>query len=331
MAPTPRQPRPSTTTRREVLAAGLGSLLLPAVAAAQAAPKPPAKPTAPPTTKPTSRGDAMLTRPIPSTGEALPVIGLGTWQTFDVGNTPAELDPLAEVLRRFLASGARLIDSSPMYGRAEAVTGDVLETLGELKTPFLASKVWTTGKAEGLSQLRASVQRMGHGRMDLMQVHNLVDWRTQLPMLREWKAQGRIRYVGVTHYSRGAFDDLERFIREEKLDFVQLPYSLAQRDAEARLLPAAAEHGVAVLVMQPFATGSLFQRVRGRAVPEWAAEFDCTTWAQFFLKFILGHPAVHCPLPATSNPDHVADNLRAGFGRLPDEKQRARMARFLEG
>ena len=273
----------------------------------------------------------MLTRPIPSTGEALPVIGLGTWQTFDVGNTPAERGPLAEVLRRFLDSGARLIDSSPMYGRAEEVTGDLLDTLGELKTPFLASKVWTTGKNEGLAQLRNSVQHMGRGRMDLMQVHNLVDWRTQLPMLREWKAAGRIRYVGVTHYSRSAFDDLERFIREEKLDFVQLPYSLAQRDAEKRLLPAAAEHGVAVLVMQPFASGSLFQRVRGRAVPEWAAEFDCTSWAQFFLKFILGHPAVHCPLPATSKPDHVADNLRAGFGRLPDEKQRARMARVLEG
>ncbi|MFP2906189.1 aldo/keto reductase [Pyxidicoccus sp. 3LFB2] len=273
----------------------------------------------------------MLTRPIPSTGEALPVIGLGTWQTFDVGAAASERAPLAEVLRRFLASGARLIDSSPMYGRAELVTGDVLDSIGELKTPFLASKVWTTGKSEGLTQLRDSVQKMGRGRMDLMQVHNLVDWRTHLPVLREWKAAGRIRYVGVTHYSRGAFDDLERAIREEKLDFVQLPYSLAQRDAEARLLPAAAEHGVAVLVMQPFASGSLFQRVRGRAVPEWAAEFDCTSWAQFFLKFILGHPAVHCPLPATSKPDHVADNLRAGFGRLPDEKQRARMARALEG
>ncbi|WP_253910697.1 aldo/keto reductase, partial [Pyxidicoccus fallax] len=278
-----------------------------------------------------SGGESMLTRPIPSTGEALPVIGLGTWQTFDVGTSKAEREPLAEVLRRFFASGARLIDSSPMYGRAEAVTGDLLESLGELKKPFLASKVWTTGKSEGLTQLKNSVQLMGRGRMDLMQVHNLVDWRTQLPMLREWKAAGRIRYVGVTHYSRSAFDDLERFIREEKLDFVQLPYSLAQRDAEARLLPAAAEHGVAVLVMQPFATGSLFQRVRGKALPEWAAEFDCTSWAQFFLKFILGHPAVHCPLPATRKPDHVADNLRAGFGRLPDEKQRARMARFLEG
>ncbi len=273
----------------------------------------------------------MLTRPIPSSGEALPVIGLGTWQTFDVGTAPSERGPLAEVLRRFLASGARLIDSSPMYGRAEQVTGDLLDSIGELKTPFLASKVWTTGKDEGLAQLRDSVQRMGRGRMDLMQVHNLVDWRTQLPVLREWKAAGRIRYVGVTHYTRGAFDELERFIREEKLDFVQLPYSLAQRDAEKRLLPAAAEHGVAVLVMQPFASGSLFQRVRGRALPEWAAEFDCTSWAQFFLKFILGHPAVHCPLPATSKPDHVADNLRAGFGRLPDEKQRARMARALEG
>ncbi|HZI14990.1 MAG TPA: aldo/keto reductase [Myxococcus sp.] len=309
-------------SRRDVLAAGLGGLLLPRLASAGAPPKPapPAKPGAP-----------MLTRPIPSTGEALPVIGLGTWQTFDVGGTPAERGPRAEVLRRFLDSGARLIDSSPMYGRAEAVVGDLLESLGETKKPFLATKVWTTGAQEGLSQLRASLQKMGRGRMDLMQVHNLVDWRTHLPVLREWKAQGRIRYVGVTHYARGAFDELERFIREEKLDFVQLPYSLAERDAEKRLLPAAAEHGVAVLVMQPFATGALFRQVKGRKLPDWASEFDCTSWAQFFLKFILGHPAVHCPLPATGNPEHVADNLRAGFGRLPDAKTRERMARVLEG
>jgi aryl-alcohol dehydrogenase-like predicted oxidoreductase len=273
----------------------------------------------------------MLTRPIPSTGEALPVIGLGTWQTFDVGGTPAERGPLAEVLRRFLDSGARLIDSSPMYGRAEAVVGDVLESLGAAPKPFLATKVWTTGAPEGLSQMKSSLQKMGRGRMDLMQVHNLVDWRTHLPVLREWKAQGRIRYIGVTHYARGAFDELERFIREEKLDFVQLPYSLAERDAEKRLLPAAAEHGVAVLVMQPFATGALFRQVKGRKLPDWASEFDCTSWAQFFLKFILGHPAVHCPLPATSNPEHVADNLRAGVGRLPDAKTRERMARVLEG
>jgi aryl-alcohol dehydrogenase-like predicted oxidoreductase len=287
--------------------------------------------TGPRATAGTSPGDTrMLTRPIPKTGEPLPVIGLGTWQTFDVGPGASERAPRLEVLRRFLASGARLIDSSPMYGRAEGVVGDLLEKLGEAKTPFLATKVWTSGRAEGLEQMRVSMQRMGHGRMDLMQVHNLVDVRTHLATLREWKAAGRIRYLGVTHYARSAFDELERCIREESLDFVQLPYSLAQRDAEARLLPAAAEHGVAVLVMEPFASGALFRRVKGRALPAWAADFDCASWAQFFLKFILGHPAVHCPLPATSDPEHLSDNVRAGAGRLPDEKTRARMVRLLD-
>ncbi|MCP3098328.1 aldo/keto reductase [Myxococcus sp. K15C18031901] len=309
---------PPPPTRRDVLAAGLGAALLPGAARAQAVRTPP------PTTK-----VPMLTRPIPKSGEALPVIGLGTWQTFDVGADPAERAPLKEVLRRFLDSGARLVDSSPMYGRAERVVGDVLASLGDAPRPFLASKVWTTGRDAGRAQLEASVRDMGHGRMDLLQVHNLVDWRTHLPVLREWKAAGRVRYVGITHYARGAFDELERLMRDEPLDFVQLPYSLALRDAEKRLLPAAAAHGVAVLVMQPFATGDLFQRVRGKPLPEWAADFDCGSWAQFFLKFVLGHPAVNCPLPATSKPEHVADNLRAGLGRLPDEKTRARMARVL--
>ncbi|TQF13284.1 aldo/keto reductase [Myxococcus llanfairpwllgwyngyllgogerychwyrndrobwllllantysiliogogogochensis] len=272
----------------------------------------------------------MLTRPIPKSGEALPVIGLGTWQTFDVGTSAAERAPLKQVLQRFLDSGARLIDSSPMYGRAERVVGDVLASLADAPKPFLATKVWTTGRDAGLAQLETSVKDMGRGRMDLFQVHNLVDWRTHLPLLREWKAQGRVRYVGITHYARSAFDDLERLLREQTLDFIQLPYSLAERDAEKRLLPAAAEHGVAVLVMQPFATGQLFRQVKGRALPAWAADFDCASWAQFFLKFILGHPAVHCPLPATSNPEHVADNVRAGFGRLPDAKTRERMARVLD-
>ncbi|WP_237080143.1 aldo/keto reductase [Myxococcus xanthus] len=321
-------------SRRDVLTATLGGLLLPGVAASQPtkkasqAPstvKPPEKTAAPSR----GRGDAMLTRPIPSTGEALPVIGLGTWQTFDA--TPDERAPLAEVLRTFLESGARLIDSSPMYGRAESVVGELLQKLDATKTPFLATKVWTTGRNEGTAQMRESIRRMGQGRMDLMQIHNLVDWRTHLPVLCEWKAHGGIRYLGITHYARSAFNDLERIIREEKPDFVQLPYSVLERDAEKRLLPAAAEHGVAVLVMQPFSSGTLFERVRGRPLPGWAADIDCTSWAQVFLKFILGHPAVHCPLPATSKPSHAADNVRAGFGRLPDEKLRARIVKELEG
>lgn len=325
MSRTPQRIRPaSPPSRRDVLAAGLGAALLPPLTHA-------AQPTAPPVAKPApSQKATMLTRPIPKSGEALPVIGLGTWQTFDVGTSADERAPLKQVLQRFLDSGARLIDSSPMYGRAERVVGDVLASLGDVPRPFLATKVWTTGREAGLAQLETSVKDMGRGRMDLLQVHNLVDWRTHLPVLREWKAQGRVRYVGITHYARGAFDELEKLLKEQTLDFIQLPYSLAERDAEKRLLPAAAEHGVAVLVMQPFATGQLFRQVKGRALPEWASDFDCASWAQFFLKFILGHPAVHCPLPATSNPEHVADNLRAGFGRLPDAKTRERMARVLK-
>ncbi|ATB44913.1 aldo/keto reductase [Corallococcus macrosporus] len=322
--------RPQPPSRRDVLTATLGGLLLPGLAAAQPAKQaprasPPEKTAAPSR----GRGDAMRTRPIPRTGEALPVIGLGTWQTFDA--SADERAPLLDVLRTFLDSGARLIDSSPMYGRAESVVGELLQKLGETKTPFLATKVWTTGKEDGIAQMRESLRRMGQGRMDLMQIHNLVDWRTQLATLRDWKARGAIRYLGVTHYARSAFGDLERIIREEKPDFVQLPYSVLERDAEKRLLPAAAEHGVAVLVMQPFASGTLFERVRGRPLPDWAADIDCTSWAQVFLKFILGHPAVHCPLPATSKPSHAADNVRAGFGRLPDEKLRARIVKALEG
>jgi len=271
----------------------------------------------------------MLTRPIPRTGERLPVIGMGTWQTFNVGTDAKERAPLKDVLKRFLDAGGRVIDSSPMYDRAETVVGDLVESLGKAPTPFLASKVWTMGRVEGEQQMRTSIQRMGRGRMDLMQVHNLVDVRTHLATLREWQEAERIRYIGVTHYQLSAFDALEKLIRTETLDFVQLPYSLQVREAEQRLLPACAERGVAVIVMSPFEQGGLFEKVRGKALPPWAAEFDCASWAQYFLKFILGHPAVTCPIPATSNPKHLEDNLKAGFGRLPDEKMRMRMVKHL--
>lgn len=302
----PERSRPS---RREILAAGLGSALLMGAGPAQKR--------------------AILTRPIPRTGEQIPVIGLGTWQTFNVGTDPKERAPLREVLKRFLEGGGRVIDSSPMYDRAELVVGDLLEELGQSHTPFLASKVWTMGRAEGEQQMRTSIQRMGRGRMDLMQVHNLVDMRTHLATLREWQEAGHIRYIGVTHYQTSAFNVLERLIREEALDFVQLPYSIVRRDVEARLLPLCAEQRVAVIIMSPFEQGGLFQKVRGKPLPPWAAEFDCASWAQYFLKFILGHPAVTCPIPATSNPKHLEDNLKAGFGRLPDQKTRAKMLKYL--
>lgn len=313
----PREPMAGASSersgfsRREVLATGLGSALLMGAGPAQ------------------EEKRTMLTRPIPRTGEQLPVIGLGTWQTFNVSTDAKERAPLRDVLKRFLERGGRVIDSSPMYDRAEEVVGDLLEELGQARTPFLATKVWTTGRAEGEQQMRTSLKRMGRGRMDLMQIHNLVDAKTHLATLRQWQEAGRIRYIGITHYQPSAFDAMEKLIRQEALDFVQLPYSLAMREAEARLLPACAERGVAVLVMSPFEQGSLFQRVRGKTVPPWAAEFDCTSWAQFFLKFILGHPTVTCPIPATSNPKHLQDNLKAGFGRLPDEKLRAKMVKHL--
>jgi aryl-alcohol dehydrogenase-like predicted oxidoreductase len=264
----------------------------------------------------------MSTRSIPRTGEQIPVIGLGTWQTFDVADAAAR-EPLREVLDAHFAAGGRVIDSSPMYGHAEEAVGALLTPDD---APFLATKVWTSGRDAGIRQIEASFQKLRVERIDLMQIHNLVDWRTHLPTLRGWRDDGRIRYLGVTHYQHDAFADLEAIIRNENVDFVQLPYSLTDRAAEARLLPAAAEHGVAVLVMQPFATGGLFRRVRGRPLPGWAAEFDCASWAQFFLKFILGHPAVTCPLPATSDPAHARDNVKAGQGRLPDEALRRRMA-----
>jgi len=313
----------SALSRRELLAAGLGSALLlgagPARSPSQGSGTSPA-----PEDKRT-----MMTRPIPRTGEPLPVIGLGTWQTFNVGPDAKDRAPLRDVLKRFLERGGRVIDSSPMYDRAEQVVGDLLAELGQARTPFLATKVWTMGKAEGEQQMRTSIQRMCRGRMDLMQVHNLVDAKTHLATLREWQEAGRIRYLGVTHYQPSAFATLEKLIRQETIDFVQLPYSLMQREVEARLLPTCAERGVAVIVMSPFEQGGLFEKVRGKPLPPWAADFDCTSWAQYFLKFILGHPAVTCPIPATSNPKHLEDNLKAGFGRLPDEKTRARMLKHL--
>lgn len=273
----------------------------------------------------------MTTRPIPKGGERLPCIGLGTWQTFDVGRDPNERSAVAEVLKAFFAAGGRVIDSSPMYGRAEEVTGDTLDAIGALGTPFLATKVWTSGKAEGIAQMERSFRLMRTKRMDLMQVHNLLDVKTHLPVLREWKRAGKIRYIGVTHYSHGAFDELERLMRAEALDFVQLPYSLGDREAERRLLPAATDTGTAVIVMRPFQEGALFKRVAGKALPSWAKELECTSFAQLFLKFILAHPAVTCPIPATSKPKHLADNVRAGTGPLPDAAMRKKMLSLLDG
>lgn len=312
---------PRGWTRRDVL--GLAVAGLAAGTPALAAPTPT-------TTKVT-----MNTRLIPKTQEAIPTIGLGTWQAFDVD--AAGRAPLVEVVRQFLAGGGRVIDSSPMYGRAEAVVGDVLATLGAVGTPFLATKVWTRGKRAGIAQMEASRQRMCGAagapdcRIQLMQIHNLLDWQTHLPVLREMKQAGVIRYLGVTHYAHAELPQIEQLMRTEDLDFIQIPYNVADRAVEARVLPAAADTGTAVLVMRPFEEGALFRRVRGKPLPGWAAELGCTSWAQLFLKFILGHPAVTCPIPATADPAHLADNLQAGRGALPDAAQRRAMVAAVTG
>ena len=268
---------------------------------------------------------AVARRRIPSSGELLPVIGLGTSRTFNVD--PGAIGSLVDVMRGFLAAGGTVIDSSPMYGRAEEVTGALLDRLGRHDV-FFATKVWTDkGREAGVTQMQESIRRMRAPVMDLMQVHNLVAWETHLPTLREWKATRRIRYIGITEMRD--FGLVEKLMREEDIDFIQIPYSISDRRVEDRVLPAAADTATAVLVMRPFERGRLFRRVEGRPLPEWAAELDCTSWAQLFLKFVLGQPAVTCPIPATSKLHHLVDNMRAGAGRLPDEAMRRRMAELL--
>lgn len=272
----------------------------------------------------------VRTRPIPSSGEQVPVVGLGTSRTFDVGTSAGARAPLHTVLGDFVANGGTLVDTSPMYGASEAVIGDLGAELNVLDRLFVATKVWTSGEEAGVEQMETSARRLRRPVMDLMQVHNLVDWRTQLRTLRAWKEAGRIRYLGITHYRTDAFEALERIMKAESLDFVQLNYSIATREAEQRLLPLAADRGIAVLVNRPFERGSLFRRVRGAALPPWAADFDCASWGQFFLKYIIGHPAVACPIPATSKPKHLNDNMGAARGRLPDEAGRRRMVAWME-
>jgi aryl-alcohol dehydrogenase-like predicted oxidoreductase len=270
----------------------------------------------------------VIQKPIPKTGESLPVIGLGTWQTFDVGPGQSARDPLKEVLREFVRLGGSVIDSSPMYGKSESVTGDLVAELGLQKQLFLATKVWTSGRDAGIRQMDESFRRLRTQRMDLMQVHNLVDYRTHLSTLRRWKEQGKVRYIGVTHYTASAFDELARVLAAEDLDFVQLNYSITEREAERRLLPLAAEKRLAVLANRPLAAGELFRRVRSKSLPAWSKEIGCGSWAQFFLKFVISHPAVTCAIPATSKVEHLVDNMQAALEPLPDAKARERMARY---
>jgi aryl-alcohol dehydrogenase-like predicted oxidoreductase len=276
-----------------------------------------------------SESTTMLARTIPSAGEKLPVIGLGTWRAFDVDLTTDNRRQLEEVLSLFVKLGGRVIDSSPMYGRAEEVIGDLTATLAIRDKVFVATKVWTHGKENGTKSMERSMSLLRTKRIDLMQVHNLVDVQTHLATLREWKQQGRIRYLGITHHEAGAFSDVEKIMRSEKLDFLQINYSLMEREAEQRILPLAQERGVAVLINRPFGAGDLFGRVRSKPLPDWATEFDCRSWAQFSLKWIVAHPAVTCAIPATDKPAHLEDNMQGGVGRLPDENMRRRMVELV--
>ncbi len=271
-------------------------------------------------------GSRMHQRKIPSSSELLPVVGCGTWRTFDVGAKPEERAPLAEVLRLLFDAGGSVIDSSPMYGAAEGMVGDLLAAAATRDKAFIATKVWTSGRDSGIAQMRQSMRLLKTDRLDLMQIHNLVDWRAHLPTLRAWKAEGRIRYLGVTHYTQSAHDELEAVLRAEKWDFMQINYALDDRAVERRLLPLATERGTAVIVNQPFGGGGLLRRLSGRTLPDWAGEIGCKSWAQILLKFVLAHPTVTCVIPGTGKPEHMTDNVQAGFGAYPDAALIKRMA-----
>jgi len=268
-------------------------------------------------------------RTIPSSGEKIPAIGMGTWLTFDAGNSESKRKELKEVLRIFWENGGKLIDSSPMYGSSEKVVGDLITDL-KFKKNFLATKVWTNGEANGISQMQQSFQKMQTARMDLMQVHNLVDAEIHLKTLRKWKAEGKIRYIGITHYLVNAYPELMQLIKNEKPDFVQFNYNMAVRDAEKKLLPFCADTGIAVINNRPFDGGDLFRRINGKTLPSWTKDYDIRNWAQFFLKYIISHPAVTCAIPATSKQSHMHENIGALYGSLPDPAARNKMADFFD-
>ena len=264
----------------------------------------------------------MLQRLIPKSGEAIPVIGLGTWQTFDV-TSAAVKQRLRDVLQRFTAAGARLLDTSPMYGRAE-------EVAGELAPPevWMATKVWTRGERAGIEQMETSMRLLRRERLDLIQIHNLVDWRTHLATLRRWKEEGRVRYIGITHYTTGSFRELADIMAAEELDFVQLPLSVALPDAEKRLLPLAHDRGIAVIVNRPFEGGTLARDLRRKPLPSWAHDdYGAASWSELLLRWIVSHPAVTCVIPATGNPEHMSENLRAGEGRILTMEEREELRR----
>lgn len=304
-------PRPPS--RRAVLralAAGAAALTLPKLGAAQ--------------------GTAPVTKPIPSSGEALPVLGLGSWITFNVGDDPAGRNACAEVMRAFFRAGGRMIDSSPMYGSSEAVIGYGLKKLGMPKALFSATKVWTSSRSEGQAQIAESERLWGVPRLDLEQVHNLLSWEAHLETLTALKAEGRIRYLGITTSEGRRHDEFEKVMRARKLDFVQVTYNIRDREVEERILPLAAERGMAVIVNRPFRRGALIAQLVKKPLPPWAGEIGCASWPQFLLKFAVSHPAVTCAIPATSRVDHLEENMAAATGRMPDAAMRERMIAYVK-
>ncbi len=269
-------------------------------------------------------------RVIPSSGETIPMVGLGTWQTFDAGNSVEQHKILTQVLKEMHLLGGTVIDSSPMYGSSEKVVGDLTTQLNFKNKLFYATKVWTSGKQAGIEQMEASLKKMGRKEMDLMQIHNLVDWKTHVKTLKDWKAQGKIRYWGLTHYVDSSHSALEKIIKLERPDFVQFNYSIRSRHAERSLFQTVQKYQVATLINQPYESGSLFRLVRGKELPNWAHEWDINSWGQFFLKFILSNQQVSCVIPGTSKPHHMIDNMGAGIGRMPDEATRVKMLAYLK-
>ncbi|MBT8304413.1 MAG: aldo/keto reductase [Bacteroidia bacterium] len=305
----------SAYTRREASkllgAAALGTLIMPSLAFTNAR--------------------SIMKRKIPSSGEKLPVVGLGTWQTFDVGNNAEKRAQLSQVLLKMKELGGAMIDSSPMYGTSESVVGDLTKQQGIQDHFFYATKVWTSGKAAGISQMQDSFNKMKRTQMDLMQIHNLVDWQTHVKTLREWKESGKIRYWGFTHYTNSSHETLAKLIKSEQPDFVQFNYSINERHAEISLLNVAKDQGTAVIINRPYDGGSLFRKTKNKALPEWCKDIDINSWGQFFLKYILSHEAVNCVIPGTSKVKHVVDNMNAGYGRLPDSSERKKMINYLTG
>jgi diketogulonate reductase-like aldo/keto reductase len=256
-------------------------------------------------------------------------VGLGTWQTFDVSEQDSETQPLREVLKTLVAKGGTVVDSSPMYGRSEAVVGELSEELSLNSSLFIATKVWTQGRENGIRQMNESMTLLRRKKIDLMQVHNLTDWQTHLKTLQTWKEEGKIRYIGITHYTKSAYPTVETILKTVPVDFMQINYSILSRSADERLLPLAMEKNVAVLINRPFEEGAAFGKIKGKTLPSWCSELNIQSWGQFFLKFILSHPAVTAVIPGTSKPHHMLDNLGAGIGKMPTEKQKAEMIRIM--